>query len=174
MESGKAPGINGLPVDFYKSFWSELKEDLLEVLNESLAEGQLPVSCHRAVLTLLPKKGDLTEIKCWRPVSLLCSYHYSDYKLLSLAKLIILETKMDKMDRESSRENWNAVTRPKDKTILYFSGSPTHWPWQGCCWYLPRESNAVRRSCFLKPTLKTLQTLPLPRPFASVRFEPPA
>ncbi len=32
----------------------------------------------------------------------------------------------------------------------------------------------MRRSCFLKPTLKTLQTLPLPRPFASVRFEPPA
>ncbi len=79
MESGKALGIDGLPVDFYKSFWSELKEDLLEVLNESLAEGQLPVSYRRAVLTLLPKKGDLTEIKCWQPVSLLCS----DYKLLS-------------------------------------------------------------------------------------------
>jgi len=30
-------------------------------------------------LTLLPKKGDLEDIKCWRPVSLLCS----DYKLLS-------------------------------------------------------------------------------------------
>ncbi len=81
---------------------------------------------------------------------------------------------MDKMDRESSLKNWNVVTRPKDKTILSFSGSPTQWPWQGCCWYLPRESNAVRHSCFLKPTLKTLQTLPLPRPFASVRFEPPA
>ncbi|KAG1925667.1 hypothetical protein F2P79_025374 [Pimephales promelas] len=79
MESGKAPGIDGLPVDFYKSFWSELGEDLLEVLNESLAEGQLPLSCRRAVLTLLPKKGDLADIKCWRPVSLLCS----DYKLLS-------------------------------------------------------------------------------------------
>jgi len=71
-----------LPVDFYKSFWSELGEDLLEVLNESLAEGQLPLSCRRAVLTLLPKKGDLADIKCWRPVSLLCS----DYKLLSLKR----------------------------------------------------------------------------------------
>ncbi len=76
---GKAPGIDGLPIDWYKSFWAELKEDLLEVLNESLAEGRLPLSCRRAVLTLLPKKGDLTDIKCWRPVSLLCS----DYKLLS-------------------------------------------------------------------------------------------
>lgn len=79
MESGKAPGIDGLPVDFYKSFWTELGRDLLSVLNESLAEGLLPLSCRRAVLTLLPKKGDLTDIKNWRPVSLLCS----DYKLLS-------------------------------------------------------------------------------------------
>ncbi len=79
MESGKAPGTDGLPVDFYKSFWSVLGEDLLAVLNESLAEGRLPLSYRRAVLTLLPKKGDLTDIKNWRPVSLLCT----DYKLLS-------------------------------------------------------------------------------------------
>ncbi|CAM4575422.1 unnamed protein product [Leuciscus chuanchicus] len=42
MESGKAPGINGLPVDFYKSFWTVLGEGLLAVLNESLSEGRLP------------------------------------------------------------------------------------------------------------------------------------
>ncbi len=44
-------------------------------------------------------------------------------------KIIIMETKMD---RESSLQNWNAFTRPKDKTILSFTGSPTQWPWQGC------------------------------------------
>lgn len=48
--------------------------DLLTVLSDSL-----PLSCRRAVLTLLPKKGDLQFIKNWRPVSLLCT----DYKLLS-------------------------------------------------------------------------------------------
>lgn len=36
-------------------------------------------SCRRAVLTPLPKKGDLQDIKNLRPVSLLCT----DYKLLS-------------------------------------------------------------------------------------------
>ncbi|KAI7804376.1 pol-like protein [Triplophysa rosa] len=79
MDLGKAPGIDGLPVDFYKSFWSVIGEDLLEVLNDSLAGGLMPLSCRRAVLTLLPKRGDLTNIKCWRPVSLLCG----DYKLFS-------------------------------------------------------------------------------------------
>ncbi len=33
--------------------------------------GILPVSCQRAVLTLLPKKGDLNLLKNWRPVALL-------------------------------------------------------------------------------------------------------
>ncbi|KAI5086087.1 hypothetical protein C0J45_23491, partial [Silurus meridionalis] len=79
MEKGKAPGLDGLPIEFHKAFWEVLGEDLLDVLNESIAEGFLPVSCRRAVITLLPKKGDLQEINSWRPVSLLCS----DLKMFS-------------------------------------------------------------------------------------------
>ncbi len=81
MQPGKAPCIDGLPVEFFKAFWSVLGEDLLEVLNDSFVKGLLPLSCRRAVLTLLPKKGDLTDIKCWRPVSVLCC----DYKILAKA-----------------------------------------------------------------------------------------
>lgn len=58
MQCGKAPGVDGLPVNFYKSFWPEVSLDLLEVLGECLTNGRLPISCRRAVLTLLPKKGD--------------------------------------------------------------------------------------------------------------------
>ncbi|KAI5108303.1 NACHT, LRR and PYD domains-containing protein 12-like, partial [Silurus meridionalis] len=39
MESGKAPGFDGLPIEFYKVFWEVLGEDLLDVFNESIAEG---------------------------------------------------------------------------------------------------------------------------------------
>lgn len=79
QNGGKAPGIDGIPVEFYKEFWKEMGEDLLAVFSESFKDMLLPLSCRRAVLTLLPKKGDLQEIKNWRPVSLLCS----DYKILS-------------------------------------------------------------------------------------------
>ncbi len=77
MESGRAPGLDGLP--YYKAFWLELGENLLEVLSASLTEGRLLLSCQRAVITTILKKWDLIDIKNWRPVSLLCS----DYKLLS-------------------------------------------------------------------------------------------
>ena len=81
IQGRKAPGIDGLTVEFYKAFWEVIGEDLLAVMNESLAVGELPLSCRRAVITLLPKKGNLQEIKNWRPVSLLCT----DSKILSKA-----------------------------------------------------------------------------------------
>ncbi len=81
MQGRKAPGIDGLSVEFYKAFWDILAHDILDVFKESLASGSLPLSCRRAVITLLPKKGDLRNIKNWRPVSLLCT----DYKILSKA-----------------------------------------------------------------------------------------
>lgn len=79
LTSGKAPGIDGLPIDFFKHFWNELGPDLLLVLQESLRSGELPLSCRRAVIALLPKKGDLCLLKNWRPVSLLCA----DLKIFS-------------------------------------------------------------------------------------------
>ena len=79
MQGRKAPGIDGLTVEFYKAFWDILAHDIIEVFNESLVSGSLPLSCRRAVITLLPKKGNLQNIGNWRPVYLLCT----DYKILS-------------------------------------------------------------------------------------------
>ena len=56
-------------------------------------KGCLPLSCRRAVLTLLPKKGDLCEVKNWRPGSLLCT----DYKIISKALANRLRDVMDQV-----------------------------------------------------------------------------
>ena len=63
VQGGKAAVIIGLPSEFYRVFWAELKEDMLGVFSESFEDSSLPQSCGRAVLTLLPKRGDLQEIK---------------------------------------------------------------------------------------------------------------
>ena len=81
MQGRRALGIDGVTVEFSKAYWDILFADLLDVFNESLACGSMPMSCCRAVLTLLPKNGNLQDIKNWWPVSLLCV----DYKLLSKA-----------------------------------------------------------------------------------------
>lgn len=79
LSSRKVPGIDGLPAEFFKHFWAVIGEDFFQVLKESLERKELPLSCRRAVITLLPKKGDLCLLKNWRPVSLLCA----DSKIIS-------------------------------------------------------------------------------------------
>ena len=77
----KSPGLDGLPVEFYLTFWDMLGEDLVEVFNESFSKGCLPPSMHAGLITLLPKKGDRLLRKNWHPVSLL----NVDYKLCARA-----------------------------------------------------------------------------------------
>ncbi|KAI4885436.1 hypothetical protein NFI96_003951 [Prochilodus magdalenae] len=79
LTSGRAPGVDGLPIDFYKAFWGIIGRDFFDVFLTSFGASVLPKSCQCAVLSLLPKKGDLCLLKNWRPVSLLCA----DYKILS-------------------------------------------------------------------------------------------
>ena len=79
LANGKAPGIDGLPYEFYKEFRDDLSGVLAEIFNHSISKGTLTISQRHAVISLLPKKGDLTKLTNWRPVSLQCC----DAKILS-------------------------------------------------------------------------------------------
>ncbi|CAM4566534.1 unnamed protein product, partial [Caretta caretta] len=81
MPTNKSPGMDGLTVEFYRAFWDILGPDLATVWAESLQGGVLPLSCRRAVLALLLKKGNLRDLRNWHPVSLLST----DYKIVAKA-----------------------------------------------------------------------------------------
>ncbi|CAM2115707.1 unnamed protein product [Caretta caretta] len=78
MPTNKSSCMDGLTVEFYRMFWDVLSPDLVTVWAESLQSRVLPLSCRRAVLTLLPKKGDLHDLRNWHPISLLST----DYKIV--------------------------------------------------------------------------------------------
>ncbi len=42
MKLGRAPGIDGLSVDFYKAFWKYIGKDLYEVIQECFKENAFP------------------------------------------------------------------------------------------------------------------------------------
>ena len=79
MARGKAPGCDGLPMEFYLKFWHVLGFDLVCVLNSAFGLGSLSRSQRRGIITLSFKKGERLDPKNWRPISLL----NVDYKIAS-------------------------------------------------------------------------------------------
>jgi mannosylglycoprotein endo-beta-mannosidase len=66
-----APGPDGFPVAFFKSFWPMLKHLILRILND-FALGRLDISrLNFAVITLLPKVSGADSIKLFRPIALI-------------------------------------------------------------------------------------------------------
>ena len=79
MARRKAPGLDGLPVEFYVKFWDVLGPDLVSVLNSCLESRSLALSQRRGIISLSFKKGDRLEPRNWQPITLL----NVNYKLAS-------------------------------------------------------------------------------------------
>lgn len=72
MPPNKAPGLDGLPLDFYKTFEDLLSPLLFNVYKEAFELGALPKSMHSALITLIYKKEkDALDQSGYRPISLL-------------------------------------------------------------------------------------------------------
>jgi endonuclease/exonuclease/phosphatase family metal-dependent hydrolase len=80
FSKNKTPGNDGLPIEFYRVFWTDIGELMVESFNYSFQNELLTTSQRQAIITLLEKPGkDRHHIKNWRPISLL----NVDYKILT-------------------------------------------------------------------------------------------
>ena len=78
-ENTKSPGKDGLPYEFYKTFWNTIGNDFYELTNAIFDSGRLTESQKVALISLLAKDGDKKDLDNWRPLSLLCT----DYKIIA-------------------------------------------------------------------------------------------
>ena len=79
-KNNKTPGSDGLPAEFYKMFWQDVKQFLMASYKYTAEENMLSLTQKQGILTLIPKKDkDVLLVKNWRPLSLL----NMDYKLLA-------------------------------------------------------------------------------------------
>ena len=68
----KAPGNDGLSVEFYVMFWQKLGPVIWKAMLQSHKNGYLYKSARRGLISLIPKKNkDPLEIKNWQPLTLL-------------------------------------------------------------------------------------------------------
>ena len=80
MKNGKSPGTDGFSVEFYKMFWSDLKQCILRSYNHAFKRGQLSISQKQGIISIIPKGNKPREfLKNWRPIALL----NTSYKLLA-------------------------------------------------------------------------------------------
>uniref|UniRef100_A0A2D4JTU8 Reverse transcriptase domain-containing protein n=1 Tax=Micrurus paraensis TaxID=1970185 RepID=A0A2D4JTU8_9SAUR len=79
QKNGKAPGLDGIPAEMYKTLQDSLSNTLLEVVNEVLMEAKIPKSWMEAYIALILKEDTDLQIKNYRPISLL----NSDYKIFA-------------------------------------------------------------------------------------------
>ena len=72
FESDKTPGEDGFTVEFYKTFFDLIGEDLVASFNAAYEINELSTSQRRGIVTLIPKEdGSLLELQNWRPITLL-------------------------------------------------------------------------------------------------------
>ncbi len=72
LQSGKSPGPDGFPSEFYKKFSVQLAPFLTTVFSESFKSGTLPPTLNQACISLLLKKDkDPLDCASYRPISLL-------------------------------------------------------------------------------------------------------
>ena len=71
MAKGKAPGPDGLSVEFYTQCWPIVKHDFVNLLNQMYSTQSIDNKTKSGFITLIHKKGPKTEISNYRPTSLL-------------------------------------------------------------------------------------------------------
>ena len=80
MNQNKSPGLDGLTVEFYLQYWPILKDDFTEVVSSCNNFDTLPKSMNIALVRLIFKnRGERSDLKNWRPISLL----NVDYKIIA-------------------------------------------------------------------------------------------
>ncbi|XP_024317682.1 uncharacterized protein LOC104583759 isoform X2 [Brachypodium distachyon] len=93
METNKALGPDGLPIEFFQARWEFMKLDIMYLFHE-FHKGSLDIhGLNYGVITLLPKISDACKIQQFRPICLLNCL----YKLVTKVLSIRLDSVMHKL-----------------------------------------------------------------------------
>ena len=123
MNLNKAPGLDGIPIEFYLKYWDIIKPEMIDVMTNIINGTCLNDNQRKAIITLIPKEGgDLSLLKSWRPVSLICC----DVKIVAKILAKRLKPLMYSLISENQfcvqgKSIVDCNTRIRD--ILYYSGS---------------------------------------------------
>lgn len=69
MQNGKAPCSNGFNVDFFEAYWETIKQDILEVVEDSRKSKRVLKALNASFITLIPKQENSMTMDGFRPIA---------------------------------------------------------------------------------------------------------
>ena len=97
MEGDKAPGLDGFSLAFYHHCWEVVKRGVLAVFEEFYQHSKFEKSLNATFIALIPKKNGASNIRDFRPISLVGSV----YKILAKVLANRLKEVLDQLISES-------------------------------------------------------------------------
>jgi len=103
MKRNKAPGPDGIPVEFFKAFFCnhDIEERFtstgkcLEIIFNKIWEGSFPNEWNSAFIVSIPKKGDLSNCNNYRGIS-----------LINVGLKILTKTVTDRISKYAFKHNF--------------------------------------------------------------------
>jgi hypothetical protein len=71
LPSGKAPGTDAIPAEFYQELWDDIDLDIFNFVSEAIDHASISDELNVSKIALLPKTEDRSKIQNFRPISLL-------------------------------------------------------------------------------------------------------
>ena len=100
MKHNKTPGMDGITTEFLKFFWAKLKYFVTNAINCCFLKGKLTTTLQQSIITCISKGDkDRTQMKNWRPISLLCT----TYKLASGVIAMRIKSILDNIISKTQR-----------------------------------------------------------------------
>ena len=93
LAKDKAPGPDGIVVNFFTNFWTHIRVDFTQMVHNSVNSRSFPKSVTKGLITLISKSGDLKLLNNWRPITLL----NMSYKIYAKALQIQLQEPLSKI-----------------------------------------------------------------------------
>ena len=97
LEGDKAPGPDGFSLAFFHHCWGVVERDVFAVFEEFYLHSKFEKSLNATFLALVPKKNDASNIRDFRPISLVGSV----YKILAKVLANRLKEVLDQLISES-------------------------------------------------------------------------
>ncbi|MCO5562907.1 hypothetical protein L7F22_016543 [Adiantum nelumboides] len=79
LDGASCPGDDGLTRQFFLQYWDLVSQPLQDGLQEIFYSGIMPQSMSSRIISLIPKGGDASTLRQWRPITLMSSI----YKILA-------------------------------------------------------------------------------------------